>query len=66
MFPGEQKGFRDTETGISIDILTEGEFPGDGKPKPISFPDPASASIEIDGIRIVTLEKLIELKLASA
>ena len=28
-------------------------------------PDPSSASIEIDGIRIVTLEKLIELKLAS-
>jgi hypothetical protein len=42
-----------------------GEFPGDGKPKPISFPNPADASIEIDGIRIVTLEKLIELKLAS-
>src|SRR6185295_17220756 len=65
LFPGAQKGFRDTETGVSIDILTQGEFPGDGKPKPISFPDPASASIEIDGIRIVTLEKLIELKLAS-
>jgi len=65
LFPGARKGFRDTETGVSIDILTEGEFPGDGKPKPISFPDPASASIEIDGIRIITLEKLIELKLAS-
>ena len=65
LFPGAQKGFRDTETGVSIDILTQGEFPGDGKPKPISFPNPSSASIEIDGIRIVTLEKLIELKLAS-
>ncbi len=64
-FPGARKGFRDTETGVGIDILTQGEFPGDGKPKPISFPNPASASIEIDGIRIVTLEKLIELKLAS-
>jgi hypothetical protein len=65
LFPGARKGFRDTETGVSIDILTEGEYPGDGRPKPISFPNPASASIEIDGIRIVTLEKLIELKLAS-
>jgi len=65
LFPGARKGFRDTETGVKIDILTQGEFPGDGKPKPISFPNPASASIEIDGIRIVTLEKLIELKLAS-
>jgi hypothetical protein len=65
LFPGARKGFRDTETGVKIDILTQGEFPGDGKPKPVSFPNPASASIEIDGIRIVTLEKLIELKLAS-
>lgn len=65
LFSGARKGFRDTETGVTIDILTEGEFPGDGKPKPISFPNPSSASIEIDGIRIVTLEKLIELKLAS-
>jgi len=31
----------------------------------VSFPHPRDASIEIDGIRIVTLEKLIELKLAS-
>lgn len=38
---------------------------GDGKPKPVSFPDPAGASTEIDGIRIIKLEKLIELKLAS-
>lgn len=64
-FPGARKGFRDTDTGVQIDILTQGEFPGDGRPKPVSFPDPAGASIDIDGIRIVTLEKLIELKLAS-
>ena len=30
-----------------------------------SLPNPASASVEIDGVRVVTLEKLIELKLAS-
>jgi hypothetical protein len=29
------------------------------------MPEPAEASIEIDGVRFVTLEKLIELKLAS-
>ena len=33
--------------------------------KPVSFPEPVSASVEIDGVRVVTLEKLIELKLAS-
>jgi hypothetical protein len=42
-----------------------GEYPGDRKPKPISFPNPSTASVEIRGIRVVTLEKLIELKLAS-
>ena len=65
LFPGARKGFRDIETGVEIDILTQGEYPGDGKPKPVSFPNPTAASTEIDGIRIVTLEKLIELKLAS-
>ena len=48
-----------------MDVMTTGEFPGDGKPKPVSFPDPSAASTEIDGVRFVTLEKLIELKLAS-
>jgi hypothetical protein len=45
--------------------MTTGEYPGDGKPKPVAMPEPVSASIEIDGIQFVTLEKLIELKLAS-
>jgi hypothetical protein len=65
LFPGAKKQFRDTETGVEIDIITEGEYPGDGKPKPVSFPAPIEAAIEMDGIRIVTLEKLVELKLAS-
>ena len=64
-FPGARKRLRSTVDGVSIDILTSGEFPGDGKPKPVSVPRPEQASTEIDGIRIVTLEKLIELKLAS-
>ena len=45
--------------------MTSGEYPGDGKPKPVQFPIPSEASVEIDGVRVVTLEKLIELKLAS-
>lgn len=53
------------ELGRSIKVMATGEFPGDGKPKPVSMPRPAEASVEIDGIRFVTLEKLIELKLAS-
>ena len=50
---------------MKIDVITTGEYPGDGKPKPVSFPKPSEATIEIDGIRFVTLETLIELKLAS-
>ena len=42
-----------------------GDFPGDGKPKPVAFPDPASAGEMTDGITFLTLPRLIELKLAS-
>ena len=64
-FQGAKKRLRSTAEGITIEVMTTGEFPGDGKPKPVSIPDPSAASIEIDGVRFVTLEKLIELKLAS-
>ena len=59
------KALRDTETGVRIDFLVAGQFPGDGKPKSVAFPDPSEASVEIDGIRVLSLERLIELKLAS-
>jgi hypothetical protein len=64
-FPGARKRLRSTRDGIIIEVMTTGEYPGDGKPKPVSIPDPSAASTEIDGVRFVTLEKLIELKLAS-
>lgn len=64
-FQGARKKLRSTREGVSIEVLTSGEYPGDGKPKPVSFPVPADSSTDIDGVRIVTLEKLIELKLAS-
>jgi hypothetical protein len=59
------KGMRDAETGISIDILLAGDFPGDGRPKPVAFPDPAGAAVEGERFRILALPKLLELKLAS-
>jgi hypothetical protein len=64
-FPGARKRLKSTVDGISIEVMTTGEYPGDGRPKPVSMPEPTEASTEIDGIRFVTLEKLIELKLAS-
>ncbi|HXI25591.1 MAG TPA: nucleotidyl transferase AbiEii/AbiGii toxin family protein [Pyrinomonadaceae bacterium] len=64
-FPGARKRLRSTKDGVRIDVIAAGEYPGDGKPKPVSFPNPADSSIEIDGVNFATLEKLIELKLAS-
>jgi hypothetical protein len=64
-FPGAKKRLRSTGDGIIIEVMTTGEYPGDGKPKPVSIPEPSKASTDINGIQVVTFEKLIELKLAS-
>jgi hypothetical protein len=64
-FPGARKRLRSTVDGVTIEVMTTGEYPGDGNPKPVSMPAPAEASTQVDGIKFVTLEKLIELKLAS-
>jgi hypothetical protein len=60
-----RKRVRSYPYGVSIEIVTTGEYPGDGKPKPVGIPEPSTASTEINGIQFVTLEKLVELKLAS-
>lgn len=59
------RNLRDTETGVRIEFLITGAFPGDGKPKPIAFPDPAHVAVELDGRKYVPLTTLIEMKLAS-
>ncbi|MDB9514779.1 hypothetical protein PN499_26605 [Kamptonema animale CS-326] len=64
-FTGATKMFKDTATGVSVEIIVTGEYPGDGKPKPVIFPDPAVVSVDRDGIKVIELVKLIELKLAS-
>jgi hypothetical protein len=66
-FQGARKTFRDTDTGVRIEVLTSGEYPGDGLPKPVAFPDPdlPGVVVEIDGVRVIALDRLIELKLAS-
>ena len=64
-FPGS-KALRDTEHNVGIDVLITGDFPGDGKPKPIAFPDPAEVAVRgKEGGAFVSLPRLIELKLAS-
>lgn len=59
------KQLRDVQTGVRIEFIVTGQYPGDGKPKPVAFPDPAKVAVEIDGIKYVNLPTLIDLKLAS-
>ena len=63
-FP-KAKNLRDTELGVRIEFLVAGQFPGDGKPKPIAFPEPLDVAEPRAGIRCLNLPTLIELKLAS-
>ena len=59
------KHLRDTQTGVKVEFLTTGDYPGDGKPKPVAFPDPSEVSVVLNDIKYITLNKLVELKLAS-
>jgi hypothetical protein len=63
-FPGS-KGMRDVENGVDIDVVIAGDYPGDGKPKPVRFPDPAQVARVGDRVSVVPLATLVELKLAS-
>jgi len=62
-FPGS-KGVRDTAQGVTIGVLLAGDYPGDGLPKPVRFPDPSEAE-QVGDVRILPLTRIIELKLAS-
>jgi hypothetical protein len=63
-FPGS-RGLRDTVAGVNVDVILAGEYPGDGKPKPVVFPDPARAAVRGRKVALLPLPTLIELKLAS-
>jgi hypothetical protein len=64
-FEGAKKQFRTSDTNVRVEFVTAGEYPGDGKPKAVVFPAPTDHTEEIEGVRTITLKKLIELKLAS-
>jgi hypothetical protein len=55
----------DRKSGVNIDILVTGLYPGTGKPGPIAFPDPADVSETIAGAEVLNLVTLVQLKLAA-
>jgi hypothetical protein len=63
-FPGS-RGLRDTVAEVDVDVVLAGEYPGDGKPKPVAFPDPSEVAVRGERVALLPLAKLVELKLAS-
>src|SRR5262249_434001 len=59
------KNLRDAEDGVRIEFLVAGDYPRDGKPKPVGFPDPDESATVIDGLRLLQLPQLAECNLDS-
>lgn len=55
----------DTVHGVNVDVLSAGRFPGDDRPKPIAFPDPAAVALRGKEFALLPMPLFIELKLAS-
>jgi hypothetical protein len=62
----KSKNLRDSESRVKIEFLVAGQFPGTGRPGPVSFPDPSHVTVVLEGLKVLNLEKLMELKLASS
>lgn len=63
--PGLRKKLRQTQFKVNIDVITAGEHAG-ANDSPTVFPSPESdAFVEKNGILVLTLEKLVELKISS-
>jgi hypothetical protein len=59
------KNLRDATNGVRVEFLIAGGFPGDGKPKPVSFPQPSDVAELHEGISYINLPTFVTLKLAS-
>ncbi len=59
------RAIRDTVHGVKVDFRIAGDYPGDGKPKPVSFPARAAAATAAGRFRVVSLPRFLEMKLAS-
>lgn len=64
LFEGS-KGFKHTLNGVKVDVLIVGDYSGDGKPKPVSFPNPESVrEVRDESLPHLNLRSLLELKIA--
>lgn len=62
---GRSRRFYDPQTQVTFDLLVSGDLAGRASRNPvIRFPDPSEA-VTLEGLRTVSLEKLIELKLVT-
>src|SRR5262249_5732923 len=62
---GRPRRFVEKQSGVTLDVLVTGLYPGRGRPGPIAFPDPEQASQEIEKCRVLTLPHFVQLKLAA-
>jgi hypothetical protein len=62
---GRTRRFFDASSQVTIDILVSGELAGNTrKQRDVKFPDPDEA-VEIDGLPVVSLSRLVEMKLVT-
>jgi hypothetical protein len=62
---GLRKSLRETEHQVDIDVVTAGEHAGSPE-SPVEYPAPDAATfMEIEGLRVPTLEALVSFKIAS-
>ena len=62
---GLRKKLRQTQFKVNVDVVTAGEHAGSDE-SPTVYPAPDSdAFVDRDGIRVATLEKLVEFKISS-
>ena len=62
---GRSRRFTERKSGVQVDCLVTGHFPGRGRPGPFAFPDPQEVAVEIEKVQVVNLPQLIQLKLAA-
>jgi hypothetical protein len=63
--PQRRRKFIDRVNHVPVDFLLTGDYPGDGHPGPVAFPDPARVAMTINQVRYVELDTLLRLKLAA-